>query len=79
MRDSQGQNAIKTELLAEVIACIKDDESYNGETQEDAAEFLSILIDQLGEEEQRFSQASTSGSTNVHRLFSCEITEVVRL
>ena len=61
------------------MACIKPKHSYNGETQEDAAEFLSVLIDQLEEEEQRFSEVSTSDSTDVRRLFGGEITEVVRL
>ena len=79
MRDSREQHAISAGIVAEVIACIKNDESYNGDSQEDAAEFLSILIDELEKEEQRFSKVSTLESTDVHRLFCGEIEEVVRL
>ena len=79
MRDSRKQNAISAETVAEVIACIKNDKSYNGDTQQDAAEFLSVLIDELEEEEQRFSQVNTVNSTDVHRLFRGEIREVVSL
>lgn len=79
MRDPQRQHPFSAEVLAEFIACIDGEETYNGDSQEDAAAFLSLLIDRLEQEEQHFSQVDTRESTDVHRLFRGEMKEVVRL
>ena len=77
LRDPQRQNkVISARHAAEVMDCIapqNGDRCYNGDTQQDASEFLGSLLDQFEKEEMERSSSTSSESTDVHKLFSGEI------
>lgn len=78
MRGRSGfKRAVSSKFLANFITYIEHDESWNGRTQEDAAEFQGVLLDRLEKEEMADSKASSPESTEVHRLFRSEIKQSV--
>ena len=76
-RRSTGITAICARSIGEVLACVIDADAWNGDTQQDAAEFQRLLLERLEEEERIKSGASSKEATDVHRLFRSGLKQTV--
>ena len=78
LRDRSTANAaVCARSIGEVLACVDEAENWNGDSQEDAAEFQHTLLRRLEEEEMEESGASSNAETDIHRLFRGEMKQTV--
>ena len=74
---STGNSPICARSIGQVLGCIKGTEMWNGDSQQDAAEFQRTLLESLEEEERTKLGASSREATGVHKLFRHEMKQTV--
>ena len=74
---SNGNTAVCARSIGEALACITNAVYWNGDSQEDAAEFQRLLLQRVEEGEMDKLGASSIEATGVHQLFRGEIKQTV--
>ena len=71
--------AVCARSIGEVLACVNEADDWNGDTQQDAAEFQNTLLQRLEKEEMDQSGASSNVETDIHKLFRGQVKQTVGL
>ena len=78
LRDRSTANAaVCARSVGEALACVNNADEWNGDTQQEAAEFQNTLLRRLEKEEVNNSGASSNVETQIHKLFRGEMKQTV--